>query len=185
MNQWHYSQAARKLHQGGVVAYPTEAVWGLGCDPFNEAAVNKLLLLKKRPVEKGVILIAAAIEQVSYLLDPLSASEIDTLSASWPGPNTWLIPDVLNQTPAWIKGKHKSVAVRVSDHSGVQKLCQAYGGAIVSTSANPGGATPARNSFEVGVYFGCRVDYCLPGKLGGLAKPTQIRDLRSSDIIRK
>ncbi len=184
MNQWHFAQAARVLHEGGVVAYPTEAVWGLGCDPFNEAAVQRLLSLKKRPVEKGVILVASRVEQIAPLFDPLSASEKEKLLASWPGPNTWLLPDPDNLIPSWIKGEHASVAVRISDHPGVAALCDAFGGCIVSTSANPAGSEPARSLLRVSVYFARRTDYIVPGVIGKLAQPTQIRDLRDSRVVR-
>lgn len=103
MNAWHFAQAARVMHQGGVIAYPTEAVWGLGCDPYNEDALMQLLALKKRPVEKGVILVAANMAQVGPLLEGLTGDELKRLEASWPGPNTWLLPDPQNLIPAWVK----------------------------------------------------------------------------------
>ncbi|SIS40568.1 L-threonylcarbamoyladenylate synthase [Neptunomonas antarctica] len=184
MNQQHYSQAARVLHQGGVIAYPTEAVWGLGCDPYNEIAVQKLLSLKQRPVEKGIILVAASMEQVQPLLKNLDAVSLARLEASWPGPNTWLIPDPDNVIPTWIKGEHASVAVRVSAHAGVIALCKAFGGPVVSTSANIAGLEPARILSEVSAYFGDFIDYYLPGSLGDLEQPTRIQDLRDSRVVR-
>ena len=184
MNQWHYSQAARALKAGGVIAYPTEAVWGLGCDPFNEAAVRRLLALKRRPVDKGVILVAANMSQIAPLLHGLAPEQLDRLQASWPGPNTWLLPDPDNIIPAWIKGQYPSVAVRVGAHAGVMSLCKAFGGPIVSTSANPSSALPAKTLLKVSTYFGNRLDYCLPGKLGDLAQPTTIQDLRDNRVVR-
>lgn len=184
MNAWHFAQAARVMHQGGVIAYPTEAVWGLGCDPYNEDALMQLLALKKRPVEKGVILVAANMAQVGPLLEGLTGDELKRLEASWPGPNTWLLPDPQNLIPAWVKGKHSSIAVRVSAHSGVQALCEAFGGMIVSTSANPAGAEPAKSLLRVSVYFARKLDYCLPGKLGDSSRPSVIRDLRSDQLVR-
>jgi L-threonylcarbamoyladenylate synthase len=184
MNTWHISQAARVVRQGGVIAYPTEAVWGLGCDPFNASAVERLLLLKRRPVEKGVILIAASLSQVAPLIDPLTAEEKERLSATWPGPYTWLLPDPHEWVPNWIKGKHSEVAVRISDHPLVRALCTAVDGPLVSTSANPGGAAPAKSLWEVNAYFGSRLDYKVDGKLGGLGRPTRIQSLQGSKIIR-
>jgi len=184
MNQWHYSQAARVLHQGGIIAYPTEAVWGLGCDPFNEDAVMRLLALKKRPVEKGVILVASSMAQIAPLLSSLSEAELAQLKQTWPGPQTWLLPDPDHLIPSWIKGKHNSVAIRVSAHLGVASLCNAFKGPIVSTSANLSGAVPAGSLLRVSVYFGQNIDYSLPGKLGGLKQPTRIQDLRDSRVIR-
>jgi L-threonylcarbamoyladenylate synthase len=184
MNQWHFSQAARVLHGGGVIAYPTEAVWGLGCDPYNEKAVQRLLALKKRPVDKGVILVAADMAQLQSLLNHLDSTSLALLKRSWPGPNTWLIPDPDNIIPSWIKGQHTSVAVRVSAHPGVVALCKAFGGPLVSTSANPAGCQPAKTLLRVNTYFEKKLDYCLPGSLGDLTQPTRIQDLRDSRVVR-
>lgn len=184
MNTWHYAQAARVLKSGGVIAYPTEAVWGLGCDPYNIDAVKKLLLLKRRPMAKGVILVAADMEQVAPLLAGLTDEQLAQLKASWPGPSTWLIPDPDNLIPSWIKGEHSRVAIRVSNHLQVRLLCSAFGGMLVSTSANVGGAAPARSLLRVNTYFGSSLDYRLPGKLGGAASPTAIRDLCTGDTVR-
>lgn len=184
MNFWHLNQAVRALNNGGVIAYPTEAVWGLGCDPFDAEAVARLLRLKRRPMHKGLILVAAELSQIRPLLAALDARQRQQLDETWPGPVTWLLPDPADWVPAWVKGRHDSVAVRVSDHPGVRALCNAFGGPIVSTSANPSTAQPARSRLKVSAYFGCRVDYIVPGKLGGLDRPTQIRDIGSNKFIR-
>ncbi len=181
---WHIQQSVQAMRQGGVIAYPTEAVWGLGCDPFNEAAVQHLLNIKRRPMHKGLVLIAGDISQIEFLLADLTEEERAKVTADWPGPFTWILPDPKGLIPAWIKGKHQAVAVRVSAHSGVKELTDAYGSFIVSTSANPSDYHPARGSLKVKTYFGSKLDYVLPGKLGGLAQPTQIRDLRSNQLIR-
>lgn len=119
---WRVRQVARVLRAGGVIAYPTEAVWGLGCDPWNEAAVRRLLALKGRPQEKGLILVAADIGQFDFLLHDLPPAWRERLARSWPGPNTWLVPHH-HRLPAWITGRHASVALRVSDHPRVRALC--------------------------------------------------------------
>ncbi len=171
------------LHAGGLIAYPTEAVYGLGCDPMNYAAVEWLLLLKQRPWQKGMILIAAAIEQLQPYIQPVAPEHQAKLDATWPGPNTWLIPASEN-CPTWIRGRHETVAVRVSAHPVVQQLCNTFGGAIVSTSANHAGKPPARTPIRVLRDLGGEVDYCLHGELGGAARPTMIRDLLSGEVIR-
>ncbi|PIE20425.1 MAG: tRNA threonylcarbamoyladenosine biosynthesis protein RimN [Neptuniibacter caesariensis] len=183
-NWWHLHQAARALHKGGVIAYPTEAVWGLGCDPFNEAAVTRLLNIKRRPVHKGLVLIAGCFAQIDFLLDDLNSEEYERVTANWPGPYTWILPDRKSRIPAWIKGKHSAVAVRVSNHLSVKGLTEEFGSYLVSTSANPSSCLPARDMLKVKTYFGCNLDYVLPGELGGLAQPTQIRDLHSDQIVR-
>lgn len=182
-NNFQLQRAVSVLRSGGVIAYPTEAVWGLGCDPHDEQAVLRLLALKQRDWRKGVILIAADVEQLMPYLRGLSEEKLSVLRASWPGPNTWLIPN--NGTaPAWITGGRSTLAVRVTAHPLAAALCQQFGGALVSTSANRAGKKPARSVFDVRCSFGDTLDAVLPGALGGLQKPTQIRDVMTGEICR-
>jgi len=169
--------AAVLLHRGGVVAYPTEAVWGLGCDPFDENAVGRLLDIKRRPVDKGVILVAAHVTQFEGLLawERLPADRADAVRAQWPGPRTWIVPATA-RVPAWITGSHDGVAVRVSDHPVVVALCEAFGGPLVSTSANLAGDPPAFTFEALSPDVLTRVDGALAGETGGLRAPTAIRD---------
>lgn len=168
---------------GGVVACPTEAVWGLSCNPWDEQAVMRLLELKRRPVNKGLILVAAAENQLQFLLQHLSPEQRGQLSVTWPGPVTWLIPH-RGGVPPWISGDHDTVAVRVSGHPVVKALCAAWGGPLVSSSANRAGAQAPRAAFQVRRYFGERLDYILSGAVGGSARPSVIRDLASGRILR-
>jgi L-threonylcarbamoyladenylate synthase len=172
------------LNQGEVIACPTEAVWGLTCDPDNPEAVAHLLILKQRPVAKGLILVAANLDQIDFLLSDLEEQHLQTLSTSWPGPVTWLLPHK-DRVPSWICGDHNTVAVRVSDHPVVSTLCTAWGGPLVSTSANPGGAQPAREAYQVRRYFGQSLGYVMPGRTGSGGRPTSIRDLISGQFIRQ
>lgn len=182
VGQWRVQQVARVVRAGGVIAYPTEAVWGLGCDPWNPEAVFRLLALKARPVEKGLILVAADMAQFDFLLDDLPQAWRAQLRLSWPGPNTWLVPHQ-GRLPEWITGMHDSVALRVSDHPLVRALC-AHSGPLVSTSANPAGRPAARSRLRVEQYFGGQLDAVLGGALGGRRNPSLIRDLRSGEVIR-
>ena len=175
--------ALRALSAGGVVACPTEAVWGLSCDPENSRAVAHLLALKSRPVGKGLILVAATMGQLDFLLADLPAEQREKLAVSWPGPATWLVPH-RDRVPQWIHGDHATVAARVSDHPVLRALCQAWGAPLVSTSANPGGCQPARELFQVQRYFGDRLAYRVPGAVGDAARPTTIRELASGRTIR-
>ena len=179
----HLRTAVSTLELGGVLAYPTEAVWGLGCDPFNERAVRKLLRLKQRPMAKGLILIAATIEQVEPYLTLLTSQERAQVLQTWPGAHTWVVP-VDERIPVWVKGTHDSVAIRVSAHPPVRALCTAYGGVIISTSANKAGKKPASNPLQLVNIFGNGIDYILPAALGGQHKPSQIRDARTGAILR-
>ncbi len=185
MQHWHTRQAARAMHHGGVIAYPTEAVWGLGCDPYNLAAVQHLLAMKRRPMHKGLILVASDTDQVEPLLANLTREQRGKVLATWPGPVTWVLPDPEDIIPSWIKGKHHSVAVRVSAHSGVKRLCDMFGSFIVSTSANYASQEPARDKLKVSINFGCDLAYLLPGELGSMAQPTQIRSLETDELLRR
>lgn len=175
-------QAVTALQQGGVIAYPTEAVWGLGCDPFNEQAVRHLLALKQRPDSKGLIVIAATIAQVEPWLCALSAEQRQRVEAYWPGPYTWIVP--ATHAPAWLRGDHDSLAIRVSAHPVVQQLCLAWGGPLVSTSANISGEAPAANVAALTTIFGQGLAAIVQGELGGDPKPSEIRDAVSGHILR-
>jgi L-threonylcarbamoyladenylate synthase len=178
-----YAGAAACLRGGGVIAYPTEAVYGLGCDPANEAAVLRILALKQRPVDKGLILIASDIAQLHPYIEPRLFTEYAAAAASWPGPHTWLFP-CRRGTPAWLTGAHDTLAVRVTAHAVAAALCRAFGGAIVSTSANPAAAEPARDPATVAGYFGEQVDMIIEGAVDTTARVSTIRDVRSGEQLR-
>lgn len=173
------------LKHGGVVAYPTEAVWGLGCDPLNEAAVMRLLAIKQRSVDKGLILVAGRHAQFDGLLDwvALPPERRAAVSASWPGPHTWVVP-ATPRVPAWITGDHRGVAVRVSGHSVVVALCNAFGGVLVSTSANLVGGAPAFRREALDPILLSQLDAVSAGETGGRASPTAIRDALTGDTLR-
>lgn len=177
------ARAVDALRRGGVVAYPTEAVWGLGCDPFNESAVRRIFALKQRPHGVGVILIGADFAQIEPFIGECSAAALVRARATWPGANTWVFPrkDIV---PTWIVGEHAGIAIRVTAHPIASALCQAFGSAIVSTSANPHGRPPARHVDAVREYFDEQLDDIVEGELGGLEQPTAIRDAVSGEILR-
>ncbi|MCP5157986.1 MAG: Sua5/YciO/YrdC/YwlC family protein [Gammaproteobacteria bacterium] len=183
MNYLRLRTVARMVRSGGIVAYPTEAVYGLGCDPRHEQAVRRLLVLKRRPLHKGLILIAADFRQLAPFLRPLSPTDQAQLAATWPGPYTWLIP-ARADTPDWLRGRHETLAVRVTAHPLTAALCRVCDHALVSTSANFSGHPPARNALAVRRQLGRNIDALLPGPTGGAAKPTEIRDLRSGRLVR-
>lgn len=178
-------QAVQSLRQGGVIAYATEAVFGLGCDPDDEQAVRRLLAIKQRPLEKGLILIAADWAQLAPYVDAgrLPPERLQAVLASWPGPFTWIMPVRLS-TPRWLTGQFDSLAVRVSAHPQVQALCRAFGKPLVSTSANLSGQPPCRSDDEVRRQLTGRLDYVLPGRVGGRNNPSEIREALSGRLIR-
>lgn len=175
-------QAAALLRTGDVLAYPTEAVFGLGCDPDNRAAFEKLFALKQRAPEQGVLLIAADFEQISGWIEAPAAA-IARAQATWPGAHTWVFPRS-TRVPEWIAGAHAGIALRVTAHPPAAALCRAFGGPIVSTSANRHGQAPARSGGECERMFGTGLDGILNGTTGALTKPTPIADAVSGVIIR-
>jgi len=180
--------AVDALRGGEIVTCPTEGVWGLSCDPFDADAVFDLLELKQRPLDKGLILVAADIAQLDLFLKGLGAMQRKTLAASWPGPNTWLVP-CSRDVPWWISGGQPTVALRVSAHPVVRALCAGFGSAIVSTSANLSGKPAARSLLDVQLQFASHTRLrprvtIVPGALGCEGRPSTIRDLQTGKIIR-
>ena len=179
------ASAVALLIRGGVLAYPTEAVWGLGCIPFDGEAVHRLLAIKRRPVDKGLILVGATSTQFDAVvdwpsLDPVQRARVE---ADWPGPHTWVVPAKAS-APPWITGGRADIAVRVSAHPVVAALCTRLGGPIVSTSANLTGEPPARQRAALSPALLALVDGVCEGETGGLAAPTTIRDARSGAVLR-
>lgn len=179
------AEAGALLRQGAVLVYPTEAVWGIGCDPGNDAAVERLLRIKQRPVAKGMIVVCDDLARVADWvdLDALPAPRREAVLASWPGPNTWTLPATA-RAPRMLCGDHDTLAVRVSAHPVVVAMCAAFGGAMVSTSANPAGEPPAFDEAALDPALLAQVDALVTGATGGLPAPTPIRDARSGEVLR-
>lgn len=179
------SEAVTALQQGGVIAYPTEAVWGLGCDPRQETAVHTLLNIKQRASGKGLILVTAELNTLQDWLDldTLSPERLHEVQASWPGPHTWVLP-ASTRAPHWITGHHNGLAVRISAHPLVSALCRAWNMALISTSANVAGQSPARRREDLDPSLLPHLAGIVDGPTGGLAQPTPIRDARSGHILR-
>lgn len=176
--------AVKTLEQGGIIAYPTEAVFGLGCDPFNEIAVDNLKRLKFRSYNKGFIIIAADFEQLQALVAHIPPAALAQVKATWPGPITWVFP-AAEIVPLWLQGTQSTIAVRVTDHPIASAICKAYGKPIVSTSANHEGGKPARKEKEVVEIFGDSIDLVVSGMVGDLTQPTEIRDALTGKILRQ
>lgn len=171
------------LQQGKLIAYPTEAVYGLGCDPLNEAAVLNLLKIKQRPVHKGLILIASDFIQLLPFIK-VNAEILDRITPDWPGPITWVVP-AQDWVPVYLKGAHHSLAVRVSAHPLVQQLCANYGGAIVSTSANISHQAPARTALSVRRIFSPADLVIIAGATSQQQQPTAIYNALDGRCLRQ
>ena len=185
--QLQINKAVEALQQGDVIAYPTEAVYGLGCDPNNIPAVKKILELKQREKEKGLILIAANFEQLKPYLLPLEKPIEKKLLESWNNadkPVTWIVP-AKEEVSEYVKGKFNSVAVRVSHHPIVKQLCENFSGAIISTSANIAAKEAARTSEQAKDIFGDEIEHVIEGETNIDASPSEIRDAITDNIIRQ
>lgn len=176
-------RTARIIRDGGIVAYPTEAVYGLGCDPSNETAVARLLKLKQRDPDKGLILVAADLVQLNAYIEPLLQTMYARVVGTWPGPVTWVVP-ARRLTSKLLRGSHDTLAVRVTAHPITAALCREAQTALVSTSANRATEAPTKNSEAVRNIFGDSIDFILEGSLGEAENPTEIRDAATGAIIR-
>lgn len=171
------------LEGGGVIAYPTEAVYGLGCRADDRAAVERICALKQRPLEQGVIVLIHDLEQLGDWIEPLDEPQLARLRTTWPGPVTWLIP-ATSRCPAWLKGRHPTLAVRQSAHPLCQQLCAALDVPLVSTSANRSGEPPARSAAAARTIFGDRIDQVIDAPLGESETPSAIFELHTGNQVR-
>lgn len=175
-------EAAAVLEQGGLIAYPTEGVYGLGCDPLNPEAIARLLELKDRGASKGLILICGDIVQLEPYIDPaVPAAVWDRVLLTWPGPVTWIFP-ARSEVPLAVSGGRSSIAVRLAAHPPVVELTKAFGGAIISTSANRSGEPPARDPQTLLDWPG--LAGVMVGDLGSLDRPTPIFDAMTGGLCR-
>ncbi len=175
--------AAALLREGGVLAYPTEGVYGLGCDPDNRVAFDRIFEMKRRPSGQGVLLIAADFGQVRDWIGHAPDAAFAHANAIWPGAHTFIFPRS-SRVPEWVAGGSAGIALRVTAHAPSAALCRAFGGPIVSTSANRHGEPPARSAADIRAIFGDEPDGVLDAPLGGLDKPTPITDAVTGAIIR-
>ncbi len=181
--QKNIQQAVKALKAGEVIAYPTESCFGLGCDPQNQKALEKIIQLKARSANKGLILIASSIEQAKTYVVFENLDLEEQILDSWPGPNTWLLPPkpLVNQL---LRGEFPLLAIRVTAHSIAKQLCDSFGGAIVSTSANLAGEPALLDTKSVAQVFGKQL-HIVEGVIGEDTKPSTIRDGLTGQILRQ
>ena len=170
------------LRRGGIIAYPTESCYGLGCDPRNPRALQRLIRLKGRSTAKGMLLIADHFKRLKPFVRPLHAADLARMQHSWPGPVTWVAP-ASNACPPLLTGGRPTIAVRVTAHPGAARLCRSLGMALVSTSANKSGKKPAKTAAECRRIFGARVRV-IAGRIGRRRRPSTLIDLATGNILR-
>jgi L-threonylcarbamoyladenylate synthase len=176
-------KAAVLLKEGKIIAYPTEGMYGLGCDPFNREAVVRLVKLKKRHLRKGLILVGYSFDQFKDLIKKVPEETLSAVSRTWPGPITWVFPATV-KAPKWITGNRHTLAIRVSAHPVVQELCRAFGKPLVSTSANLEGNAPITKKADIKNVFKTGIDMLVPGKIGERKSASEIRDVETGRVIR-
>lgn len=185
MSWWHLSEAVATLQAGGVVAQATEGVWGLSCDPDNMHAVARVLAMKGRAPGRGLILLGHQARVFGQELASLAPADRARALAEWPGPATFVVPNSATVPwPQWICGDHQGVAVRVPGHEQARMICAGFGGALVSTSANPSGRPAPTTMLKVRAYFGSEVDFYMPGEVVSPGVPSRIYDFTSGRSLR-
>ena len=171
--------------QGDIIAYPTEAVFGLGCDPDNQAAVEKLLAIKQRPVEKGLILLAANYSQLLPYIDETKITHDKRLLvlSRWPDGITQVLP-ANPKIAKYLTGQFDTIAVRITSQPDVVALCNATNKPIVSTSCNTTGKEPARTHQEIEPAICQQIDFIIQGQTLGFTQPSTIIDGLTGEIFR-
>ncbi len=175
--------AVAALRAGGVIAYPTEYCFGLGCDPRNADALARLLSIKQRQKEQGVILVASTLEQVTSYANLHDLEHLEKITNSWPGPSTWLIP-AKESVSSWVKGRHTSVAMRISAHPICLSLCTEFTHPIVSTSANRHGQKALLSAAAVKREFAEELDFIIDAPVGNATSASTIRDAVTGEQLR-
>jgi L-threonylcarbamoyladenylate synthase len=177
-------EAINWLKQGKILLHPTEGVWGIGCDAFNAAAVNKINVLKQRESSKSLIVLAPTIHDSLRYFQPLSEIKINFIETIWPG-HTTVIYESNSLVPFHIKALDNSIAMRVSDHKPIKELLVKFKSLMVSTSANISNQPIPITAAEAIEIFP-EPDVALYDFGNGTAKkPSAIIDLKTMDYIRE
>ena len=182
MSPWALNRLVHALSQGAVIGYPTDTIWGLGCDPLDPQSVARILQLKQRPVDKGLILLSSRLEYCDAFIE-LDQAQRDLVQLPTERPTTWLVT-ASDACPPWIRGNHASVAIRITDHPLLTYLCQGLQSPLVSTSANFAGKSTARSALQLRRQFGNQLDFIVTGFNTGDARPSEIKSLTSGKLLR-
>jgi len=177
------SLAVDVVRSGEVIAYPTESVFGLGCDPFNENAVKNLLQMKQRPIDQGLILVASHIQQILPFIQPIEANDLARALKTWPGHHTWVFPPS-KSVPVWITGENKGIAIRLSKHPIVVQLCTQLNQPLVSTSANLSNQDNLNSIKDIKATFGDKIGFYIDAPTGNAKNPSTIQDAHTLKTYR-
>jgi len=185
MSPWAINRLSKAVENAAVIAYPTDTIWGLGCHPMCATAVIRIMNIKQRGLEKGLILLSPDLDYCKpYISDELSSQQIDQLQESDSHPVTWLVP-ASPGCPIWLTGQHSTIAIRLTDHPFIVSICSAMQTPIVSTSANRRGKPSVRNALQARRQFGAELDAIVTGFSTGTGAASEIRSLQSGHVSRE
>lgn len=182
MSPWALNRLVQALSRGAVIGYPTDTIWGFGCDPLEPGSVARILQLKQRPLDKGLILLSSRLEYCDAYIE-LDQAQRELIQSPAEQPTTWLIT-ASDACPPWIRGHHATVAIRITDHPLLRYLCERLQSPLVSTSANQAGKSTARSALQLRRQFGQQLDFIVTGFNTGGARPSEIKSLASGKLLR-
>jgi len=185
MSPWAINRLSKAVERAAVIAYPTDTIWGLGCHPMCATAVIRIMSIKRRGLEKGLILLSPSLDYCKpYISKLLSSQQINQLQVSDSHPVTWLVP-ASPECPVWLTGQNTTIAIRLTDHPFIVSICSAMQAPIVSTSANRRGKPSVRNALQARLQFGTELDAIVCGFSTGTGSASEIRSLQSGRIFRE
>ncbi len=182
MSPWNLNRYVRAIARGAVFAYPTDTIWGFGCHPLSATGVVRILAIKRRSAAKGLILLASRLDYAEPFVT-LDAAARDALARPAAQPTTFLVPASAD-CPPWLTGAHPTIALRITDHPLIERLCDGIEAPLVSTSANRAGGPTVRNYLQARRRFGAELDFVVAGYAAGSGRPSTIRSLADGAIIR-
>lgn len=182
MSPWTLNRLARAVSRGAVFGYPTDTIWGLGCHPLIESSAARIQQIKRRPPGKGLILLSSRIEYCAAYIDA-DAETLRPIRKPQETPTTWLVP-ASDFCPAWLHGSFPTVAVRITDHPLLQRICDQLEAPVISTSANRSGRPPVRNALQMRAQFGEELDFIVTGFALGTGRASEIKSLATGEVSR-
>lgn len=182
MSPWALNRLIHAVSRGAVFGYPTDTIWGFGCHPLIANSVSRILQIKNRAPDKGLILLSSRLEYCAAYL-AVDMEQLESIRLPCAQPTSWLVP-ASAFCPPWIRGNFPTVAIRITDHPLLQVLCDRLEAPMVSTSANRAGRATVRNSLQLRKQFGDELDFIVTGFAPGSGRPSEIKSLSSGITVR-
>jgi L-threonylcarbamoyladenylate synthase len=182
MSPWALNRFAHAISQGAIFGCPTDTIWGFGCHPLIASSVARILQIKNRSPDKGLILLSSKLEYCAAYVG-VDSEQLEPIQSPADHPTTWLVP-ASGDCPIWIRGNYPTVAIRITNHPLLAFLCDRLQAPIVSTSANRSSKATVRNSVQMRKQFGNELDFIVSGFATGSNRPSEIKSLLSRATIR-